>query len=515
MVSEVKLFTPECKEEIVAKSAFTLPARGTFPTVELAKKAPKKVDALLITTFTGEDGLEVPGSALLSPDALRATYDALAAVGATGRAGEITRIPAPKDAAASTIVAVGLGDAELLDAEILRRNAGAAARALAGAGAVATTLSDFGISAAVEGLILGGYSYRGIRSTEASEAEAPASFTVIGGKSAAEEFEAARITAEAVNLARDLVNTPANVLYPETYAEFITAEAEAAGLEVEVLDEKQLEKKGFGGIISVGKGSQRPPRLVRLTWAPKKAKTSVALVGKGITFDTGGISLKPGNGMWDMISDMGGSAAMAAAIIAAAKLEIPVKITATLPFAENMPGSGATRPGDVITHYGGITSEVLNTDAEGRLVLADAIARASEDNPDYLIETATLTGAQIVALGTRTAGVMGSEIFRDRIAEIGREVGENAWAMPLLEEHDEEIKSQAADIRNINAKREGGMEYAGTYLQKFVGEGIEWAHIDVAGPSWNNGGPRGYTPKRATGVPVRTVVATLREIASK
>ena len=386
---------------------------------------------------------------------------------------------------------------------------------LAGAGAVATTLSDFGISAAVEGLILGGYSYRGIRSTEASEAEAPASFTVIGGKSTAEEFEAARITAEAVNLARDLVNTPANVLYPETYAEFITAEAEAAGLEVEVLDEKQLEKRLRRHHLPWARALSAHLAWCALTWAPKKAKTSVALVGKGITFDTGGISLKPGNGMWDMISDMGGSAAMAAAIIAAAKLEIPVKITATLPFAENMPGSGATRPGDVITHYGGITSEVLNTDAEGRLVLADAIARASEDNPDYLIETATLTGAQIVALGTRTAGVMGSEIFRDRIAEIGREVGENAWPMPLLEEHDEEIKSQAADIRNINAKREGGMEYAGTYLQKFVGEGIEWAHIDVAGPSWNNGGPRGYTPKRATGVPVRTVVATLREIASK
>ena len=145
--------------------------------------------------------------------------------------------------------------------------------------------------------------------------------------------------------------------------------------------------------------------------------------------------------------------------------------------------------------------------------MADAIARASEDKPEYLIETATLTGAQIVALGTRTAGVMGSDLFRDRIAEIGREVGENAWAMPLLEEHDEEVKSQAADIRNINAKREGGMEFAGTYLQKFVGEGIEWAHIDVAGPSWNNGAPHGYTPKRATGVPVRTVVAALREIA--
>ena len=211
---------------------------------------------------------------------------------------------------------------------------------------------------------------------------------------------------------------------------------------------------------------------------------------------------------------MGGSAAMAGAIFAAAKLGLAVDVTATLPLAENMPGGTATRPGDVITHYGGITSEVLNTDAEGRLVLSDALARASEDKPDFIIETATLTGAQIVALGERTAGVMGSDEFRDRIAEIGREVGEKAWAMPLLEEHEEAIKSPVADIRNIHTKREGGMEFAGTYLKRFVGEGIEWAHIDVAGPSWNGGSPYGYTTKRATGAPVRTVIAALTEIAN-
>ncbi|MDO5031354.1 leucyl aminopeptidase [Corynebacterium sp.] len=497
----------------MASSTFDLPARGAVPSVELSKKAPKKADAILIPAFAGEDGLELPGTDLLDSAAVRATYEALSAVGATGRAGEITRVPAPQDSKASLVIAVGLGEAESLDSEALRRAAGSAARSLAGVGTVATTLGDFGMSAAVEGVILGGYTYRGIRSSEAAKSEAPASFVFVAGKSAAQEFEAARITAESVVLARDLVNVPSNELYPASYAEFLSAQAKEAGLKVEILDEKELAAQGFGGILAVGKGSQRPPRLVRLTWAPKKATKSVALVGKGITFDTGGISLKPGNGMWDMISDMGGSAAMAAAIIAAAKLELPVKVVATLPLAENMPDGAATRPGDVITHYGGLTSEVLNTDAEGRLVLADAIARASEDKPDFLLETATLTGAQIVALGARTAGVMGSDELRDRIAEIGREVGENAWAMPLLEEHDEEVKSQAADIRNINAKREGGMEFAGTYLQKFVGEGIEWAHIDVAGPSWNGGAPRGYTSKRATGVPVRTVVAALQEIA--
>ena len=497
----------------MASSTFELPARGAFPTVELAKKAPKQADALLIATFAGEEGLEVPGTSLLGSSALRSTYEALAAVGATGKVGEIVKVPAPQKAGAAQVIALGMGDVEALDDEALRRAAGSAARATTGVGTIVTTLADFGVSAAVEGLILGGYSYRGIRSTELKDEEQPATFVVVADKSATEEFEAARTVAESVLLARDLVNTPANELYPESYAAFLSAQAKDAGLDVEVLDEKELDKQGFGGILAVGKGSARPPRLVRLSWKPKKATKHVALVGKGITFDTGGISLKPGNGMWDMISDMGGSAAMAATIIAAAKLKLPVQITATLPLAENMPSANATRPGDVITHYGGLTSEVLNTDAEGRLVLSDAIARASEDKPDYLIETATLTGAQIVALGARTSGIMGSEVFRDRLAEIGREVGENAWAMPLLEEHDEEIKSQAADIRNINAKREGGMEFAGTYLKQFVGEGIEWAHIDIAGPSWNGSAPRGYTPKRATGVPVRTVVTALREIA--
>lgn len=489
------------------------PIRGAFPELKLEKKTPKNARAVLIAAFQGEDGIELPGTSLLKPAALRETYESLLAVDATGKANEVTRIPAPKKAEFDSIIAVGLGSAEDLDAETLRRAAGCAARSISKLDEVATSLGDFGIAPTVEGLILGGYTFQGLRSKSGKDAEKPAAFTVIAEKSAREEFAAAKITAESVVIARDLVNTPANLLYPESYADFLTAQADEVGLEVEILDEKALQKQGFGGITAVGRGSARPPRLVRLSWSPTKAKKHVALVGKGITFDTGGISLKPGSGMWDMISDMGGSAAMAASIIAAAKLNLPVKITATLPLAENMPGDNATRPGDVITHYGGITSEVLNTDAEGRLVLADAIARASEDKPDYLIEAATLTGAQLVALGGRTAGVMGSEDFRDRMAGIGREVGENAWAMPLLEEHEESVKSASADIRNIDTKREGGMEYAGTYLKHFVGEGIEWAHIDVAGPSFNTTGAYGYTPKMGTGAPTRTVIAALREIA--
>ncbi|HJG63536.1 MAG TPA: leucyl aminopeptidase [Corynebacterium stationis] len=487
---------------------------SALPTVKLEKKTPSKANILVIAAFQGEEGLELPGTALLGSSELKATLQALSSVGAKGKPGEITRIPAPKGVNAESVVAVGLGNPEKLDDEALRRAAGSVARALVGQKHVATTISDFGLAAAVEGLILGGYSTRGIRSTEADADEAPVKITVVS-KEDKEVFEAAVIGAEAVAFARTLTNTPSNELYPASYAKYLKEQGTKAGLEVEVLDEKELKKQGFGGILSVGQGSARAPRLVRLSWSPKKAKKSVALVGKGITFDTGGISIKPGAGMWDMISDMGGSAAVAGATIAAAKLEIPVKVTAFLPLAENMPSGEATRPGDVITHYGGLTSEVLNTNAEGRLVLADAIARACEDNPDYLIETATLTGAQMVALGSRTAGVMGSEDFRDRVAEIGRAVGENAWAVPLLEEHDEEIKSKAADIRNINAKREGGMQFAGTYLAQFVTDDVQWAHIDVAGPSWNGGAARGYTTPRATGVPARTIIAALQDIAAE
>lgn len=487
---------------------------SSLPTVKLEKSTPSKANILVIPTFRGEEGVELPSTALLGSSELKSTLHALTAVGAKGKSGEIIRIPAPQGVKADSIVAVGLDKPESLDDEAVRRAAGNVARTLVGQKHVATTLGDFGLAATVEGLILGGYSTRGIRSTKADADEAPVKVTIVSNEDK-DVFNAAVIGAEAVAFARTLTNTPSNELYPASYAKYLKNEATKAGLEVEVLDKKELKKQGFGGILSVGQGSSRAPRLVRLEWNPKSAKKSVALVGKGITFDTGGISLKPGAGMWDMISDMGGSAAVAGATIAAAKLNLPVKVTAYLPLAENMPSGDATRPGDVITHYGGLTSEVLNTDAEGRLVLADAIARACEDNPDYLIETATLTGAQMVALGSRTAGVMGSDEFRDRVAELGRSVGENAWAVPLLEEHEEEIKSKAADIRNINAKREGGMQFAGTYLAQFVTDDVEWAHIDVAGPSWNGGAARGYTTPRATGVPARTIIAALQDIAAE
>lgn len=494
-------------------STASLPVRAALPEVELVKKLPASVDALLFPAFTGEDGPEFPACPALDKDVTSTILAQLKAVDATGKAGEITRIPGID----TPVVAVGLGSAEDLDDEALRRAAGSAARALRGVSSIAVAFGPVSLSALVEGLLLGAYDYPGFRGADAEEAPEPIhSIAILGDpKAQKDELLAALITAESVYLARDLVNTPSSHLYPETYADVIRAEAKKAGVDVQVLDEKALEKQEFGGILAVGKGSARPPRLVKLSWSPRRARSSVAFVGKGITFDTGGISIKPSAHMENMISDMGGSAAVVAAVLGAARMHLNVAVTGYVALAENMPDGNATRPGDVITHYGGITSEVINTDAEGRLVLADALARASEDKPDYLIDTATLTGAQLVALGVNTSGVMGTEAFRDRLAEIGRSVGEPAWAMPLLEEHEKSVRSPIADIRNVDNTRNGGMLYAGTYLSKFVGEGIEWAHVDIAGPSFNEGSAKGYLPVRATGVPVRTFLALLKELAEQ
>ncbi|MDK8305788.1 leucyl aminopeptidase [Corynebacterium imitans] len=482
----------------------SLPVRGTAASVTLAENAPAEA-ARLVPVAADESGPELPVTSLVTDGLL----DALSKVGAKGKVGECHRLLVD----GTLFIAFGIGPASDIDDEAVRRGVGTAARSLAGVEKAAIS-AEFGVGPVVEGIVLGSYSYQGFKAADAAEpAQVTTEVAVVDAD--AEAFEAARIIAESVNLARDLVNTPSNYLYPASYAKIMEEIGAQVGLKVEVFDEDYLAEHGFGGITAVGGGSQRPPRLVHLALNPEATGTHTALVGKGITFDTGGISLKPGAKMEDMISDMGGSAAQFAAIVAAARLGIDMRIDAWLPLAENMPSGAATRPGDVITHYGGLTSEVLNTDAEGRLVLADAIARASQDKPDFLIETATLTGAQMVALGARTSAVMGSDDFRDAIAETGRSLGEPAWAMPLLEEQEAQLKSPIADIRNIHNSRNGGMLFAGLYLSKFVSEGTQWAHIDIAGPSFNTESPFGYTPKRATGVPVRTIIATLSALAER
>ncbi len=320
-----------------------------------------------------------------------------------------------------------------------------------------TTLSAVDLGAAAEGFYLGAYSYSEFKAKSAPGAGAQPLARVEllveapRAKSTKDTLARSIAVAEAVATARELVNTPPSHLFPAEFAARAKALGTAAGLTVKVLDEKALAKAGFGGIVGVGQGSSRPPRLVQMTYSSGKRRgvKKVALVGKGVTFDTGGISIKPAAGMENMTSDMGGAAAVVATVVLAAKLRLPVDVTAWVPMAENMPSATAQRPGDVLTQYGGTTVEVINTDAEGRLILADAIARACEDEPDYLIDTATLTGAQMVALGNRTAGVMGTDDFRDRVATISQEIGENAWPMPMPSELRADLNSRVADLANV------------------------------------------------------------------
>ncbi|NVN51744.1 leucyl aminopeptidase [Mycolicibacterium hippocampi] len=504
------------------------PAGYQSPAVTVASALPKRnvASSVLIVPVVAsgdQNGTDAAAKVVANPyldaEAVGEIEAALNALGAKGGSEQLTRVVAPSLPVRS-VLAVGLGkERDEWPAETIRRAAGAAARSLTGVETVFTTLSDLDLQAAIEGLILGAYRFTDFRSEKTAPKDAglrKITALTADTKSATKEAAArAEAIATAVATARDFVNTPPSHLYPAEFAKRAKALGDATGLEVEVLDDKTLAKDGYGGVVGVGKGSSRPPRLVRLTHkgARNKKSKKVALVGKGITFDTGGISIKPAANMHHMTSDMGGAAAVIATVALAARQQLPIDVIATVPMAENMPSATAQRPGDVLTQYGGITVEVLNTDAEGRLVLADAIVRACEDEPDYLIETSTLTGAQTVALGARTPGVMGSEEFRDRVAEISQGVGENGWAMPLPEELKDDLKSTVADLANVSGSRYAGMLVAGTYLREFVADGVQWAHIDVAAPAYNSGGPWGYTPKGGTGVPTRTMFAVLEDIA--
>ena len=505
------------------------------PIVNVATSLPKRGagSSVLLVPVVSTGDEDQPGAVVvasepfLPAEAVAEIEAGLGALDATGGSEQVHRLVVPSLPVAS-VLTIGLGKArDEWPADIIRRAAGVAARSLGGAEAVLTTLAelpgeDVG-SAAVEGLILGSYRFTAFRSGKtAPKDKGLTKITVLAtAKDAKKQAAHGAAVATAVATARDFVNTPPSHLFPAEFAKRARALGESVGLEVEILDDKALQKAGYGGIIGVGQGSSRLPRLVRLIHRgsklakkPKQAKR-VALVGKGVTFDTGGISIKPAASMHYMTSDMGGAAAVIATVTLAAQLALPIDVIATVPMAENMPSSTAQRPGDVLTQYGGITVEVQNTDAEGRLILADAIVRACEDNPDYLIETSTLTGAQTVALGARIPGVMGSDEFRDRVAAISQREGENGWPMPLPDDLKDDLKSQVADLSNISGQRFAGMLVAGVFLREFVADGVSWAHIDVAGPAYNTGSPWGYTPKGSTGVPTRTMFAVLEDIAEK
>jgi len=399
-----------------------------------------------------------------------------------GSLGHVCTFPTFGRISPKAVMVVGLGDPGKVGAEGVRRAAGFAARNAGGFGSVFLDIGggvDGGARAAAEGFQLGSYSFGRYLSKQPRVSEK----LVVSGATKA-DLRLAEIFCEAALWARDLVNEPPSNRGPEVVAERAKERASKAGLKVRILDEAALAKQGMNGILTVGKGSDSPPRLLILTYEPRGAKGFVGLVGKGITFDSGGLSIKTGEGMETMKMDCSGGAAVIAAMTALPALGPKIKVVAAVALAENMPGGNAVKPGDVIRHYGGHTSEVLNTDAEGRLVLADALAWMAEQKPDAMVNIATLTGAMAVALGTRVAGVLSNrpELSAELIKSSER-TGEPLWAMPLVDDYRKLMKSNVADIKNISGIRQGGAITAGLFLRDFVGE-TPWAHLDIAGPAW-------------------------------
>ncbi|MFI6347038.1 leucyl aminopeptidase [Streptomyces sp. NPDC050560] len=507
----------------------------TALTLSTAAASSLRADVIVVGVAKGTAGpVLAPGA-----EAVDKAYDGklaatLETLGARGGEGEVTRLPAPSGFRTPVVLAVGLGTAVesggRYDDETLRGAAGCAARALAGSkkAAFSLPLADAAaLGAVAEGTLLGAYAFDAYKSAPAPRrgrtaergGKAPlAEVALLGAKprDKAHKAAVARATAvaEELNRARDLINTPSNDLDPQAFAALASTAAKEHGVKIQVLDEKALAKGGFGGILGVGVGSATPPRLVRLSYTSGKAKKSLAFVGKGITYDSGGLSLKPVGHNETMKCDMSGAAAVFAAVLAAARLGLDVNVTGWLALAENMPSGSSTRPGDVLRMYGGKTVEVLNTDAEGRLVLADAITKAAEERPDAIVDVATLTGAMMIALGGRFFGVMGNDDgFRDALHTLSEEVGEPSWPMPLPDHLRKSLDSPIADLQNIGERRGGGL-VAGIFLREFVPDGTPWAHLDIAGPAFNEGAPFGYTPKGGTGTAVRTLVGLAERVAS-
>ncbi len=517
-----------------------------------ASRGNAQPDAIVVGILQGAHGPELAPGAEPADEALGGTLlAAAAALGATGKAEQTTKIAtgpllgraAGAGTLAPVIVAVGLGRPATGQAgvqhdpgfspEVLRRAAGAAVRLLVRQPAkpvrdddlepgrdsavcrIALALparDDAEAEAIALGGLLGGYAFSRYRTTV--PAPPSAELTLAGGGPTAAAGRRAQSFADAISLVRDLVNTGPSDLVPTTLAAEAERIAADRGLDVEVLDEKALAEGGYGGILAVGQGSVHPPRLVRLAYRHPGATKTVVFAGKGITFDSGGLSLKPPKSMEHMKSDMAGAAAVLGAMQLISDLAPAVNVVGYMATAENMPGGAAQRPTDIITIYGGMTVEVLNTDAEGRLVLADAIARSAADSPDLLVDVATLTGAQSVALGRRTAGVMANDdAVRDGIVDSSRRAGESFWPMPLPEELRKGLDSEVADLANISQDRSGGMLVGGLFLREFVPAGTRWAHLDIAAPAFNEEEAFGYTPKGGTGAAVRTLVQIAMDVA--
>ena len=465
------------------------------------------------------------GPVLHSVDpAFTAVSNNLVAIGVTGGKDELVRLLAPPGGAGS-IALVGLGS-EPITPDSLRYAAGSAVRRLTGVDSIAIALpadTDSDLAAVLEGAALGAYSYHRYRTSSLPSTKSPASeITVLTTRADTSQLlERTAIVAGAIHSVKDFVNAPPSDLFPESFATAAVALVSNLPVKVEIFDEEQLRAGGYGGILGVGAGSIRGPRLVKVSYTPDGARRHLALVGKGITFDSGGLSLKQPAGMVGMKYDMTGAATVLAVVVAAAQLNLPIRLTAWLCLAENMPSGSAVRPNDVLRIRGGTTVEVLNTDAEGRLVLADGLVAASEEFPDAIIDVATLTGAARVALGDRYSAVMGDPQLVEQLVATATRTGELLWPMPLPGELRALINSDIADIANAKiGSTAGGMLIAGVFLQEFVGYQrdaslgrIPWAHLDIAGTAHNPGAGYGFTGKGPTGVTVRCLIELAEELS--
>jgi leucyl aminopeptidase len=478
-------------------------------------------EVLVVGFAQTDNGPELLDSAIvLEPTSKSEISEAIKLTNFSGKKSELTFLTIK-----SGVLCVGLGKVsktQPLEMETLRRASAVAARALAGKSSAlfalptSTTVATHAVTVGVE---LGAYTFTQFKTKteKVSEGLKQANVLVKDVFVNKSVFQEAQIIAESVKNVRNLVNTPPSHMYPETFAEYVKKSFKRnAKLTVEILEEKALKKQGYGALIGVGQGSVNPPRFVRLAYKSRGADFHLALVGKGITFDTGGISLKPPSSMHTMKCDMAGAATVIEAFRAIMQLDLKINVTAYAALAENMPSATAQRPSDVVTTFGGKTVEVLNTDAEGRLVLADALGRAQKDKPDLIIDIATLTGAATVALGSRTAGIMANkDEARDQVFASAKETGEAMWPMQIPEETRAILDSKTADIANVGftPNPAGGMMVGAAFLQEFVDENIAWVHIDIAPPAFNEGAAYGYNGFGGTGVGVRTLVHLAQKLS--
>jgi leucyl aminopeptidase len=499
-------------------------------TISLEHGTPEQTDADVLVMFAAEDVEALGALKRTLRSRLGRTARALAIAPFSGKPGQ-TFVLHPSDWAVTTVLLAGIGPPNGITLERLRKAAATAAKTARALGARTLAIAEPDppmlapasrlkgdrvweeIGAALtEGILLGLYRYSRYKTAKDDNGGA-ISRAVIVTRSRARLADLrrgaarGRIVSDAVCLARDLANAPGNEIYPETLAAKARDVGRRTGVRVTVLDLPRIRRLRMGGLLGVAAGSARPPRFIIMEYAAGRKDRTVVLVGKGVTFDSGGISIKPSAGMAEMRMDMAGAAAVIATMQAIALLKLPVRVVGLIPAAENLPDGRALKPGDILTHLNGITSEVDNTDAEGRLILADAIAYASRYSPEVVIDLATLTGACVVALGHVAAGMLGtSEAHMARLSRAAERTHELVWQLPLFEEYERLIRSDVADVKNVGGRWAGAITGA-LFLKKFAGS-VPWVHLDIAGPAMIEDAGE-YTPRGASGFGVRLLTEYL------